>query len=81
MDKLKEQHYRFCEKLLNDFKNKRITYSEFIDSSFNWFKERMVSREKVKKDIMNKINAAGGIGNLRHLEEIIDECLNKSTAY
>ncbi len=33
--------------------------------------------ESVKKEIMNRINSAGGIGGLRHLEEIIDAALSE----
>jgi len=33
---LEEAHYRFCESLLNDFKNKKISYTEFIDKDLGF---------------------------------------------
>lgn len=36
-------------------------------------------RSELKKRIMDKIYSAGGIGGLRHLEEIIDDALHSTT--
>ena len=40
-DNWENKHYRNTEKLLNDFKNKRIGYSEFIEKSAKFIQEEI----------------------------------------
>lgn len=56
-----KEHYRFCESLLNDFRNKRLSYSEFIDRDKQFIKDLLdKQREEVTKSLSTWID--GNIG-------------------
>ena len=34
-------------------------------------------RRRIEKEVMQKVNSAGGLGGWKHLEDILDEVINK----
>jgi hypothetical protein len=47
-----DEHYRFCESLLKDFKNKRLNYTEFIDRQKSYLQDKLAEQ---KAEIIERV--------------------------
>ena len=66
----KEDHYRLLELLLNDFKNKKLNYTEFIDRVMAHTDQVLEEeRKRLKEELMEA------------LPEAIDECPYRHECY
>ena len=60
-----EEHYRFSEKLLNEFRNKRIGYTDIIEEEFNFLSTAI--KEAIEFSFINIV-----IGKKIEIEQEID---------
>ena len=59
--------------------NEAMNYAhKAIDSVHEAIQEAVLEeRRRIKKEVMQRIRSAGGLGGFEHLEEILDEVINK----
>jgi hypothetical protein len=60
---IKEEYWRYCEALLDDFKNQRIGCTDFIDETSAWWEMKLShARTAGRKELAEELLAEMGGG-------------------
>ena len=71
-------NYRFLESLLNDFKNARLSYSEFIEQVENHYKEEL---KRITEDIERAKDKTRKETGAFKYDACYDECIKIINIY